>query len=114
VPNHPIAARARLPQQRRLLSGARSAAGVDLQDGRESVADLDRYALRQCRLQIAVGGQNQLSVGVSTDGILVVKVPAAMRAASDDRSLALIGMATAKERLDVQPANVKSVVIQVE
>ena len=51
---------------------------------------------------------------MSTDGILVVKVPAAMRAASDDRSLALIGMATAKERLDVQPANVKSVVIQVE
>jgi hypothetical protein len=60
------------------------------------------------------GGQNQMSVGVSSDGVLVVKVPAAMMAASDDRSLALIGMATAKERLDVQPANVKGVVIQVE
>ena len=60
------------------------------------------------------GGQNQMTVGVSSDGVLVIKVPAAMKAASDDRSLALIGMATAKERLDVQPANVKGVVIQVE
>jgi hypothetical protein len=60
------------------------------------------------------GGKNQLSVGVSSDGVLVVKVPPAMKAASDDRSLALIGMATAKARLDVQPANVKGVVIQVE
>lgn len=60
------------------------------------------------------GAPNQLSVGVSADGMLVVKVPAAMKASSDDRSLALIGMATAKERLDVQPSSVKGVVIQVE
>lgn len=60
------------------------------------------------------GAPNQLSVGVSADGMLVVKVPPAMKASSDDRSLALIGMATAKERLDVQPSSVKGVVIQVE
>jgi hypothetical protein len=60
------------------------------------------------------GVPNQLSVGVSADGMLVVKVPSAMKATSDDRSLALIGMATAKERLDVQPSSVKGVVIQVE
>jgi hypothetical protein len=60
------------------------------------------------------GSPNQLSVGVSADGMLVVKVPPAMKASSDDRSLALIGMATAKERLDVQPSSVKGVVIQVE
>lgn len=60
------------------------------------------------------GAPNQLSVGVSADGMLVVKVPSAMKASSDDRSLALIGMATAKERLDVQPSSVKGIVIQVE
>jgi filamentous hemagglutinin family protein len=60
------------------------------------------------------GSPNQLSVGVSADGMLVVKVPSAMKATSDDRSLALIGMATAKERLDVQPSSVKGVVIQVD
>lgn len=65
-------------------------------------------------LKLPSGAPNQLSVGVSADGMLVVKVPPAMKASSDDRSLALIGMATAKERLDVQPSSVKGVVIQVE
>jgi hypothetical protein len=84
--------------------------------GQSAAANLTLTGMRYVNVdyKLPSGGQNQLSVGVSTDGILVVKVPAAMRAASDDRSLALIGMATAKERLDVQPANVKSVVIQVE
>jgi hypothetical protein len=79
-------------------------------------ANLNLSSMRYVNVdyRLPTGGQNQMTVGVSSDGVLVVKVPAAMKAASDDKSLALIGMATAKERLDVQPASVKGVVIQVD
>jgi hypothetical protein len=99
-----------------IVEQGRSLSASNLSTSSSAPSDINLTGMRFVNVDYSVpsGGKNQISVGVSSDGVLVVKVPSAMKAASDDRSLALIGMATAKARLDVQPANVKGVVIQVE
>jgi hypothetical protein len=99
-----------------IVEQGRSLSASNLSTSSSAPSDINLTGMRFVNVDYSVpsGGKNQMSVGVSSDGVLVVKVPSAMKAASDDRSLALIGMATAKARLDVQPANVKGVVIQVE
>jgi hypothetical protein len=99
-----------------IVEQGRSISASNLSTTSPSSSDISLTGMRFVNVDYSLpsGGKNQLSVGVSSDGVLVVKVPPVMKAASDDRSLALIGMATAKARLDVQPANVKGVVIQVE
>lgn len=80
-----------------------------------SIPSLNQASMRFVSVdyRLPSGTQNQVTVGVSPDGMLMVKVPAGVKATMDDRSIVLIGMAIAKERLDVQPSNVKGVVIQV-
>lgn len=64
--------------------------------------------------RLPTGIQSLVTVGISPEGVLVVKVSAAMAATMDERSIVLLGMAIARDRLNVQPNSVKGAVIQVE
>ena|GEM_PF-1799015 len=70
-----------------------------------------RYVTVDYRLP---SGASTITVGVSQEDVLVVKVSPVVKAAMDDRSITLLGLAIARDRLNVKPGNVKGVVIQVE
>ena len=63
--------------------------------------------------RLPAGKEDRVTVGISPDGVLVVKVSPLTKAAMDDRSIVLLGIAIAKERLNQEVAGVKGVVIQV-
>jgi len=81
-----------------------------------SIPDTNPERMRFVTVDYAVSKdvQSFVTVGISPEGTLVTRVSASVRNAMTDVSISLLGIAIARERLDVIPGNIKGVVIQVQ
>ena len=66
------------------------------------------------QVSLPSGAQDSIAVGVSQQGVMVVKVSASVREGLNDRQLAVLAMAIGKQELNVDAAAVRAVVIEVE
>ncbi|MCF8209148.1 MAG: hypothetical protein K9K38_07065 [Rhodoferax sp.] len=77
---------------------------------------IDRNAMRVATVDhpYASGEMSQVTVGLSDDGVLLVKVSRRMRNELDDRFISLIGISASKVRFGVDASSIKGIVIELE
>jgi len=73
-----------------------------------------RFVTADYRMPDAARTSVRITVGLSKEGGLIIRVPARMRKALDDRHIVLIGLALARGRLQAKTDAVRSVLIQVQ
>lgn len=59
------------------------------------------------------GSKQKIEVSVSTDGLLTISVPQAVKDTFDERHIVLIGISIAKERLGVSVESLKGILVDV-
>ncbi|MBF0461517.1 MAG: hypothetical protein HQL87_08985 [Magnetococcales bacterium] len=79
-----------------------------------SIPTINPATMRSVQVDYLVpnGTQKQIAVGISPEGVLLVKVPPGTNTTMDDQHVTLIGLSIAKEHLNVDTTAVKAVVIQ--
>ena len=60
------------------------------------------------------GSSATVTIGVTADGVLVIRVPAQSADADNSKAVSLIGMVTAKDAFGIAPESLKGVLIQAE
>ena len=79
-----------------------------------SLPQFSREGMRSVTVDytLPTGAQQEVTVGISPQGALVITIPPGVRETLDERHIVLIGIAIAKERLGVKLENVKGVMIE--
>lgn len=109
------------PQPLGMLRIAEQGQTLTATRGKGEASRLGALNLRQARmvtLDYRLPGAAQrmlkLTVGLTPEGVLIVRVSPAMKRALDERHLVLVGTAVAKERLQARVADIRAVLIQVQ
>ena len=81
----------------------------------KSTPEIDRNSMRFATVShpYSTGDTSDVTVGLSREGLLLVRVFPRLKAELDDRYIVLIGMAAAKTRLGVAMSEIKTVVIEI-
>lgn len=66
----------------------------------------------EAKVTAPTGGASTMTVTLTEEGVLVVRVPREVAESSDEKAIALLAMAAAKESLGVTPAQLRGVLIQ--
>ena len=79
-----------------------------------SLPQFSRQGMRSVTVDYTLpsGAQQEVTVGISPQGALIITIPPGVRETLDERHIVLIGIAIAKERLGVKLENVKGVMVE--